>query len=278
MLYAMNKWKRMILICLWPYAMRHANDVANTTPRMGGDRSHLEKFTGVPVRPKLCHFHAFGCPAYVLDNTLQSGQGVPKRKQRAHLGIYLGPSPSHARMVAVVLNPRTGHVSPQFHVKFDDFFESVGDSPTDMDAPEPEWKCLSGFAIKKGAANKGPKGALVNLLAPWRGVTKVTPVTSPPLIPDASLMNQQQEEPVLEPDNDATDDAALQPPADTVPLGQQPHTGPSVTSARQTRSGRMVRYTPRYEQSITQRDQGLVAWEVLLDDQDDHEQVPTAAS
>ena len=68
-----------------------------------------------------------------------------------------------------------------------------------MDAPEPEWKCLSGFAIKKGAANKGPKGALVNHLAPWRGATKMTSVTSPPLIPDASLMNQQQEEPVLEP-------------------------------------------------------------------------------
>ena len=138
MLYAMNKWKRMILICLWPYAMRHANDVANAMPRKGEDGSPLEKFTGVPVRPKLRHFHAFGCPTYVLDNALQSGQGVPKWKQHACLGIYLGPSPSHARMVALVLNPRTGHVSPQFHIKFDDFFETVGDSPTDMDALEPE--------------------------------------------------------------------------------------------------------------------------------------------
>ena len=49
MLYAMNKWKRMILICLWPYAMRHANNVANATPRKGKDGSPLEKFTGVPV-------------------------------------------------------------------------------------------------------------------------------------------------------------------------------------------------------------------------------------
>ena len=39
MLYAMNKWKRMILICLWPYAMCHANDVANATPRKGEDQS-----------------------------------------------------------------------------------------------------------------------------------------------------------------------------------------------------------------------------------------------
>ena len=49
MLYAMNKWKRMILICLWPYAMRHANDVANSTPQKGEANSPLEKFTGVPV-------------------------------------------------------------------------------------------------------------------------------------------------------------------------------------------------------------------------------------
>ena len=138
MLYAMNKWNRMILICLWPYAMRHANDVANATPRKGEDRSPLEKFSGVPVRPKLHHFHAFGSPTYVLNNVLQSGQGMSKWKQCVRLGIYLGPSPSQSRMVALVLNPRTGHVSPQFHVKFDDFFESVGDSPTGMDAPEPE--------------------------------------------------------------------------------------------------------------------------------------------
>ena len=109
--------------------MRHANDVANSTPRKGENDSPLEKFTGVLVRPKLRHFHAFGCPTYVLDNTLQSGQGVPKWKQHARLGVYLGPSPSHARMVALILNPRTGHVSPQFHVKFDDFFRPQGPVP-----------------------------------------------------------------------------------------------------------------------------------------------------
>ena len=154
MLYTMNKWKRIILICLWPYAMRHANNVANSTPRKGENSSPIERFTGVPIRPKLRHYHAFGCPTYVLDNSLQSGQGAPKWKQRARLGIYLGPSPSHARTVALILNPRTGHVSPQFHMKFDDFFETVGNSPTDMDIPEPEWKYLSGFAIKKGKTDK----------------------------------------------------------------------------------------------------------------------------
>ena len=52
MLYAMNKWKRMILICLWPYAMRHVNDVANATPRKREDQSPLEHFSGVKITPK----------------------------------------------------------------------------------------------------------------------------------------------------------------------------------------------------------------------------------
>ena len=44
---------------------------------------------------------------------------------RSHLGIYVGHSPSHAGLVALVLNPRMGHVSPQFHVVFDDHFTTV---------------------------------------------------------------------------------------------------------------------------------------------------------
>ena len=81
MLYTMNQWKKMVIINLCPYAMRHANDVANATPRKGNELSLLELFSGVQIAPKLCHFHAFGCPMYVLDNALQSGQGAPKWKK-----------------------------------------------------------------------------------------------------------------------------------------------------------------------------------------------------
>eukprot|EP00804_Cyclotella_cryptica_P006358 CCRYP_010171-RA/>CCRYP_010171-RA protein AED:0.34 eAED:0.25 QI:0/0/0/1/0/0/2/0/539 len=44
---------------------------------------------------------------------------------RAQLGIYLGHSPAHAGSVALVMNPKTGLVSPQFHVAFDDTFSRV---------------------------------------------------------------------------------------------------------------------------------------------------------
>ena len=50
-----------------------------------------------------------------------------------------------------------------------------------------------------------------------------------------------------------------------------------MPAARQTRSGRTIHNTPCYEHSLTQRDQGLLAWEVLLD-QDEQEQVLTAAA
>ena len=39
--------------------------------------------------------------------------------------IYVGCSPSHASNVGLILNPRTGHVSPQFHVVYDDDFTTV---------------------------------------------------------------------------------------------------------------------------------------------------------
>ena len=166
MLYAMNKWKKIVIINLWPYATRHANDVASVTPRKGQELSTLELFSGVQIAPKLRRFHAFGCPTYVLDNALQSGQGAPKWKERSRLGVYLGPSPNHARSIALVLNPRIGHVSPQFHVKFDAFFETVQAKATDLDAPDPELKYLRGFATKRGTPKSVSKGGLDGLLAP----------------------------------------------------------------------------------------------------------------
>ena len=156
----------MILICLRPYAMRHANDVANATPKKGEDSSPLEKLSGVKVVPKLRHFHAFGCPTYILDNALQSGQGAPKWRQQSRLGVYLRPSPNHAWSVALVLNPRTGHISPQFNIKFDDFFETVQKKSTNLDAPEPEWKYISGFVIQKGLPKPSANDPLGDLLAP----------------------------------------------------------------------------------------------------------------
>ena len=67
-----------------------------------------------------------GFPAYVLDERLQvTLGGLPNWKPFSCIVIYLVHSPSHAVSAALVLNPETGHVSPQFHVVFDDKFSTA---------------------------------------------------------------------------------------------------------------------------------------------------------
>ena len=69
--------------------------------------------------------HIHGDVQYILDPTLQDGQKLPKWKPRSRVGQYMGKSPLHASTVALVRNLQTGRISPQFHVIFDDNFETV---------------------------------------------------------------------------------------------------------------------------------------------------------
>ena len=65
---------------------------------------------------------------------------LSKWEQCSRLGIYLGHLPCHAGSVALVLNPTTLHISPQFHVAFDDEFNTVP-YLTGQEVP-PNWKAL----------------------------------------------------------------------------------------------------------------------------------------
>ena len=84
---------------------------------------------------------------------------LPKWQKRAWLGVYLGPSPNHSRTVHLILNPRTGHVLPQYHVKHDDFFETVSNKNSNFDSPEPEWKRLSGLVKNGNKKSSDSEGA-----------------------------------------------------------------------------------------------------------------------
>ena len=176
--------------------------------------------------------------------------------------------------MALVLNPRTGHVSPQFHVKFDDFFETVQSKDTDLDAPDPQWKYLSGFATRNDQPKERTTRPLKGLIAPRCGPT----LAPQPATTTEDLMTHQQ--PVLHTDTGDVeqDDAVAQAPVPRqLPTQQAPAQAPHDSTIRQTRSGRVVTNTPRYDQSVKQRTQGLVAWEVLVD-QNEREDVPTASS
>jgi len=68
---------------------------------------------------------------------LQAGNKQDKLLARSRMGIYLGPSPSHASSVHLILSMQSGHVSPQFPVAFDDMFETIRESDKQ---PESHWQ------------------------------------------------------------------------------------------------------------------------------------------
>jgi hypothetical protein len=79
---------------------------------------------------------------------MQAGKKLPKWQLRSRMGINLGISNQHARSIALVLNLRTGHVSPQFHDKFDPKFQTVRESLGNS-APQSEWQVECGFKPRK---------------------------------------------------------------------------------------------------------------------------------
>ena len=125
LLHASHRWPQAVNAHLWPQALKLAVDLRNSLPRHFDRDSPLSTFAGVTIEPNLNHFHPFGCPVYVLETPLQSGSFLPRWSKRSQVGIYLCRSPHHASYVALVLNPQTGHVSPQFHLVFDDHFDTV---------------------------------------------------------------------------------------------------------------------------------------------------------
>ena len=89
---------------------------------------------------------------------------------------------------------------------------------------------------------------------------------------------QQQEQPTPAINADTVDLPEEPVPAhQPMPHLPQPQLVQPLPAPHQTRSGRVIQNTPCYEQSISKKNQGLIAWEVLLD-QDEWEDVPTATS
>ena len=90
-------------------------------------RTPYQALTGLdPIKLDVSHFHTFGWSCYVLDHYLQSGNSiVPKWEPQAQMGLYVERSPSQTANMSLILNPQTGHGSPQFHVIYDHDFTTV---------------------------------------------------------------------------------------------------------------------------------------------------------
>ena len=102
----------------------------------------LEQFSSIRVGIKLHKLHVFGVPVFALSNELASGSSLPKWSIWCRLGIHLGPLNEQAQNVCLVLNPSTRLVSPKYHCRFDDFFESVRFQNPELTVPT-TWRRLS---------------------------------------------------------------------------------------------------------------------------------------
>jgi hypothetical protein len=113
-------------ISLWPFAVEHAVWLYNRVPNRLSGLTLFELLTKSKAdHCDLLRTHVWGCPAIVLEPTLQNDQKLPKWNRRAWVGQFLGYSDEHLSLVANVRHLSTGFISPQFHVVFDNLFENV---------------------------------------------------------------------------------------------------------------------------------------------------------
>ena len=143
LIHATHRWKSHITTNLWPYAIRLGNQDYNDTPLLGNaqGKNPTQLFTSTEVQENPKHWKPFGCPTFVLTPALRAPQCIHhKWKHQSELGIYLGPSPVHHRNLALILNPVTGLVSPQFHFRFDPEFTTAPGLKR-----KSSWQYIAGF-------------------------------------------------------------------------------------------------------------------------------------
>ena len=149
MLHASIRWPDAADPSLWPMAVDYAIHVYNHMPNHLSGQSPLDIFSSTLVpRHGLKDLHVWGCPCYVLDPKLQNGQKLPCWQSCSHCAAFVGMSPSHASNVPLVLNLKTGFISPQFHVVFDVSFNTVI-SISEGDTPPAHWRtCFMNLGIR----------------------------------------------------------------------------------------------------------------------------------
>ncbi len=147
MIHAALWWLEVSEKELWPLALDHAVYLHNHTPNQQTSQSPEEVWTqSVDSHSALQHAKVWGCPVYVLDPRLQDGKKIPKWQPKSRRGQYVGASPLHASSVGVIRNLRTQNISPQYHVVYDNFFETV--QSTDQEQPE-GWEQLVTYSSER---------------------------------------------------------------------------------------------------------------------------------
>ena len=147
MLHFAHHWPAKANVCFWPQAIDYALWVFNRLPNLvnGLLPSEIWSSCCAPTE-KLNRSHVFGCPVYVLDAALQDRHKIPKWAPRACLGIFLGsPLCIHPKCPSWWMLIQ-GKKPPQFHVIFDDKFETVVSMNSEESIGE-QWKSI--FCLKQ---------------------------------------------------------------------------------------------------------------------------------
>jgi hypothetical protein len=124
----MPMWPQMVDQMFWPFANKAAAERMNSLHINTDGNTPDSKFYGINIgNIPVESCHTMFCPCYVLDSRLHNAGsiGPPKWEPRSNIRIYLGHSLFHDRSVALVYKLSTGHVSPQYHIVFDNDFIMV---------------------------------------------------------------------------------------------------------------------------------------------------------
>ena len=167
----------------------------------------------------------------------------------------------------------TGHGSPQFHVKYDNFFETVRKSNKDnhWDAPKPLWLSLAQFDKDKAKTITGHEISTRNIWDLNSSSLSRRALQQPPM-PTQPQTNSEDFFPSEESTNTIDNPTLVQPAEQEMPLEnegaqhneheiqpqdtQLPQEQP--IPIQQTRSGRTIKPTQRFWKVLNKNNQELL--------------------
>ena len=96
LVHAMHRWPEVMTQAMWTCATSMAVDIRNEHKIDIEGHSKLDRLSTSKHSFELKHNHVFGCPAFVLNASLQDNNKLPRCDERMRVGVCLGRSKQHA--------------------------------------------------------------------------------------------------------------------------------------------------------------------------------------
>ena len=167
MLHASIHWPGTVTLDLWPMAVEYAAYLYNIMPNINTQTAPIELLTGSRMNGSdIRNARVWGCPAYVLDPKIQDGNKLPRWVPKARRGQFVGRSRVHASTVGLIRNFKTGNITTQFHVTYDDFFTTAASTNTNISLEE-TWPHLFQFMSEDLRGEDEQRDDLPELSSDW---------------------------------------------------------------------------------------------------------------